>query len=242
MAIDLFSDSPPRISFSHDVCLTEVVPIEQDQARSYSSDFDFCVSDRYELHETSSADELFSGGVILPIQIKERKIRSKHSSQSSLPPLPCPATVNECVKREIVESDERKEAKSFWRFNRSSSLNCDNTYRKGLIWSLPLLSRSYSTGSAPNSKRSQVGKDSQKQISQKQRSKSSSTSSLSSSSSSNFYSYPVKQRPNLMHSYGNGVQISPVLNVPPPYISKGTANMFGLGSFFRNGKDKSKKK
>lgn len=52
-----------------------------------------------------------------------------------------------------------------------------------------------------------------------------------------------KNNKGYMGSYGNGVKISPVLNVPPPYISKGTATLFGLGSLLRSGKrDKKNKK
>lgn len=53
---------------------------------------------------------------------------------------------------------------------------------------------------------------------------------------------PPQKRNYGVGGYGNGVRISPVLNVPPPFISKGTASLFGLGSLFGNGKDKKKKK
>ncbi|KAF9667589.1 hypothetical protein SADUNF_Sadunf15G0039200 [Salix dunnii] len=43
----------------------------------------------------------------------------------------------------------------------------------------------------------------------------------------------TQQKPPLKKSGSYG-KISPVLNVPPPYIYKGTANLFGLGSFLRN--------
>ncbi|KAL9324496.1 hypothetical protein ACSQ67_009353 [Phaseolus vulgaris] len=33
--------------------------------------------------------------------------------------------------------------------------------------------------------------------------------------------------------YPNGLRINPVLNVPTPCVSKGSANLFSLGSFLR---------
>lgn len=53
---------------------------------------------------------------------------------------------------------------------------------------------------------------------------------------------PLKKNYGNGGAYGNGVRISPVLNVPPPYIAKGTTNLFGFGSFLRNGKDRKSKK
>ncbi|KAF8399103.1 hypothetical protein HHK36_014969 [Tetracentron sinense] len=251
MAIDLCSENSvlgmsPRISFSHDLCQKDVVPIEHYHRRSdsslleSSSDFDFCVSKSFE-QESSSADELFSDGKILPTQIRKKIAPPKQIHQSKPspppPPNPNPAPATENAKKESSqeingtssESEEKPQSKSFWGFKRSSSLNCGNGYKRSLICSLPLLSRSNSTGSAPTPKRSQKH-----------------PSIVPSKSSSTSYSYPSSQKPPLKKNYGgsynNGVRINPVLNVPPPYISKGTAYLFGLGSFFCNGKDKSKKK
>lgn len=41
--------------------------------------------------------------------------------------------------------------------------------------------------------------------------------------------------------YGDGFRVSPVLNVPTPCISKGSTNLFNLGSFLRVGKAKKAK-
>ncbi|KAF8390114.1 hypothetical protein HHK36_024636 [Tetracentron sinense] len=251
MAIDLCSESSglgmsPRISFSHDLCQTDIVPIENYNCRSDSSlmestsDFDFCVCESLG-QESSSADKLFSGGKILPIQI------TKNTLPQSKPPKQIgPATENSKKERlkEILatssEPEEKTQSKSFWRFKRSNSLNCGNGYkRRSLIFSLPLLSRSNSTGSAPNPKRPPLLKDNHKQVSHKQPPN---IGSFSSTCHSNSWSQKPPLKKNFYGSYGNGVRISPVLNVPPPYISKGTANLFGLGSFFSNGKDKNKKK
>ncbi|GMP53155.1 hypothetical protein CsSME_00018710 [Camellia sinensis var. sinensis] len=81
MAVELCSEnsSPglitsPRISFSHDLSQSDIVPIEQCVLRSNSSsgiDFNFCIRDGYD-QLSSSADELFSDGKILPVQIRQK--------------------------------------------------------------------------------------------------------------------------------------------------------------------------
>nr|GMC97024.1 uncharacterized protein LOC109177542 isoform X2 [Ipomoea batatas] len=103
MAVELCSEDSrsiimsPRISFSGDVSPAEVVPVEQRNMRVSSSssssiDFDFCVLD----YESSSADELFLDGKILPIEIKRR----------------------------MDDGADRKQNSKPWRFRRSSSLSC----------------------------------------------------------------------------------------------------------------------
>jgi len=92
---------------------------------------------------------------------------------------------------------------------------------------LPLLSRSYSTGSTPSSKRAPLTKD----TNHKQHRQSFLKPSQS-SSSTNYQKPPLKKN---YGPYGNGVRVSPVLNVS-------SGNLFGLGSIFFNGKDKNKKK
>ncbi|XVF31597.1 hypothetical protein REPUB_Repub17cG0004800 [Reevesia pubescens] len=256
MAVELCSDNSgmsPRISFSHDLCHFDVVPVEQRPLRSKSSglnssiDFDFCVRESFE-QEPSSADELFSDGKILPTQIKEKNVPAIQTDQSSPPP-PLPrsdsdsvhdvANINENSKKESSkgnkitrdetrdEVDGKQRSKSFWGFKRSSSLNCGSGYGRSLC-PLPLLSRSNSTGSAPNVKQAAISKDSHnhKQNSHKQ----ANTSSYKSSTS--------YQKPPLWKSfkpYGNGVQVNPVLNVS-------SGNLFGLGSIFFNAKNKNHRK
>ena len=149
----------------------------------------------------------------------------------------------------VVSSDYMEQkpqsSKSSWGFKRSSSLNCEN--KGSLLCSLPFLLRSNSTGSVSNPKRS-LFKDFNKQSSKQQSSISMAKSASVSSSSSNSNPYTVLQKPPLKKNHGgsynanNGVRIIPVLNVPPPYISKGTAKFFGLGSFLHHGKDKKSKK
>ncbi|KAA8541252.1 hypothetical protein F0562_025141 [Nyssa sinensis] len=229
MAIDMCSEnsSPgisPRISFSHDLRHThadDVVPIEHYQCRpdpDPDSDFNFCISVSTE-SEPSSADELFSDGLIRPRQIQQRFVSSKQQisiskphSVFSLPPLPLPSSTNESSKQEKLketmsfENDPKYQSKSFWRIKRSSSLHCDNTSKKSSIWSLPLLLRSNSTGSVPNSKRTlstSSSKNSKKQP------------KPSSSSSSSFYVYPLSQKPPLKRNYGG-------------YYDNGFVQMVGL--------------
>ncbi|XP_055804911.1 uncharacterized protein LOC129873763 [Solanum dulcamara] len=257
MAIELCSSddsslgimSPARISFSHDVSQTGSVPVEQyirSTSPSSSIDFDFCVfRESFDL-ESSSADELFFDGKILPIEIK-RRISSvqprKTEQQMSPPPHPLPPcnTTLHCGKMSnneyaiqnnktgVVESSDEKQnpnsnSKSFWRFKRSSSLNCGSGYARTLC-PLPLLSRSNSTGSSPSVKRnSTLSKDNLKHHSQRHFSKSMSSNGSSSQKP------PLKKAP-----YNNGVKFSPVLNVP-------SANLFGLSTFFSSGKEKNKKK
>ncbi|XWS37642.1 hypothetical protein CRYUN_Cryun19dG0062400 [Craigia yunnanensis] len=252
------SEISPRLSFSRDLDQADNVPIELNETRRDTmllesfSDFEFNICSSSFEQESSSADELFANGMILPVRFQEKKIVQKCELPALvlLPPRPKLSTSEDSKKESIrqimaVNSDleEKPQSKSFWGFKRSSTLNCD--VKKSLICSLPLLSRSNSTGSVPNPKRSSI-KDSNKHSSQKL-SPISMTKSLSSSSccsSCNAYQFPQKPplKKNHGNSYGNSVRISPVLNVPPPYISKGTANLFGLSSFLRNWKDKKSRK
>ncbi|OIW10062.1 hypothetical protein TanjilG_32802 [Lupinus angustifolius] len=180
--------------------------------------------------ESSSADELFYNGVILPIQVQQESTNtSKHtrygeSPYAKLPPRPCVPRVDKMKKKESTREviDEKKiQSKSFWGFSRSRSLNCDTN--KNLVTSIPL-ARSKSIGSALNPKRM----SSNRHI------------SASSSQSSIINLYPL-QKSSSGKSYTNGLRISPVLNVPTPCISKGGASLFMLGSFLRVGKVKKSK-
>lgn len=239
MAIELCSSdesslgtmSPARISF--DISQTGSVPVEQyirSTSPSSSIDFDFCVfRESFDL-QSSSADELFFDGKILPIEIK-RRIPSAPPRKTEPPP-PCNTTVH-CGKTSNneyaiqtktgvhLESPDEKQtpnsnSKSFWRFKRSSS--CGSGYARTLC-PLPLLSRSNSTGSSPSVKRnSTLSKDNLKHRH---------LSKSMSANGSNSQKPPLKKAP-----YNSGVKVSPVLNVPP-------ANLFGLSTFFSS---KNKKK
>ncbi|XP_054810791.1 uncharacterized protein LOC129312187 [Prosopis cineraria] len=183
MAIDLCSEISsagisPRISFSHDLKNAKDDdaddPLEDHRRRrsdlclleSSSSDFVFCISDTVLSQDLSSADELFSNGKIVPMEIKKSKSPnpSSSSSNSEIHPFSesvvCPRSetlgtgCTEKKKRliEFLNEEEKPPSKSFWQFKRSSSLNYEGTRGKSLIRSLQFLSRSKSTGSSLNPK------------------------------------------------------------------------------------------
>ncbi|KAF5750157.1 hypothetical protein HS088_TW03G00489 [Tripterygium wilfordii] len=242
MAMELFSESP-RISFSHDLSQFEIVPIEQrhpyrSNSPSNSIDFDFRVR-RSSDHEysSSSADELFSEGKILPTQIKKK---NKNFPPNQKNPSPSPPGTDSQIKiensdkldnGEEAEQNKASNSKSFWKFKKSRSVNCGSGYGRGFC-PLPLLSRSNSTGSAPNSVKRPplISKDAQKQSTQRNSSSSFSSPIISSQK-------PPLRKSSYVSSYGNnGVRVNPVLNVS-------SGNLFGLGSmFFHGSKEKSKKK
>ncbi|KAK4260828.1 hypothetical protein QN277_003893 [Acacia crassicarpa] len=228
-----------------------------------SSDFVFCISNNVLPQELSSADELFSNGKIVPTEIKKSKSPNIPSSCSEIHPFsesnvsPRSETLSTgCVEKkkrlvEFLNEEEKPPTRSFWKFKRSSSLNYEATRGKSLIRSLQFLSRSQSTGSSLNPKQSEIPKETQKQRLQKQSSVSSRRPSLSSSSSfsssSTFYFYSSSRNPQSLNkkcgsSSGNGVRISPVLNLPQAYIPKAYVGFFGFGSLFCNGKIKRRNK
>ncbi|XVE64041.1 hypothetical protein DITRI_Ditri07aG0069400 [Diplodiscus trichospermus] len=235
------SEKGPRESLSHDLGQADNIPIELNESprdtmlSEPGSDFEFNICSSNLEQESCSADELFANGVLLPVRFQEKEVvqRCQLPAIVSLPPRPKLPTAedskNESIRQIMhvnCDLEEKPESRSFWGFKRSSSLNCD--IKKSLGCSLPLLSRSNSAGSTPNPKRSSI------------------KSSSSCCSSGNAYRFPQKPpfKKNHGNSYGNSLGISPVLNVPlpPPYISKGTAELFGLSSFLRNGKDKKSRK
>ncbi|KAF4382092.1 hypothetical protein F8388_001237 [Cannabis sativa] len=113
--------------------------------------------------ESSSADELFSGGKMIPSEIKKKIVSAPPPKQEivdqiSPPQVDRPLVQTPCVREENSKSskketnnegEERQSSKSFWGFKRSSS--CGSGYGRTLC-PLPLLSRSNSTGSADESK------------------------------------------------------------------------------------------
>lgn len=281
MAVELCSETSsscvaamsPRISFSHDLshqtAADGVPPIEQyirSNSSSSSVDFDFCVfRESFDQEYSSSADELFFDGKILPIEIKKKlggaPTKSSWSSSSPSPPPPPPpppplqldidfhhsssggGTTRKSNKDEkpreqnsnsnITDSAEKQNSSSnkSW-FKRSSSLNCGSGYARSLC-PIPLLSRSNSTGSTPNVKRSSSS-------TLKEKDYNINYNYLSNNNKQKFH----HQKPPLKKSYttppppygnGNGVKVNPVLNVPTP-------SLFGLASIFSTSKDKNKKK
>lgn len=250
MSLELFSENcsssvSPRISFSHDFSQTDVIPVEQHPFKSNSSafnstiDFNFHVTQSLELDESSSAEELFSDGRILPTQVKRKNIPPlKQTTQLTIaqhPPFHPPSYSKNPKKESLKDlNDEvcdKQSSKSFWNFKRSSS--CGSGYGRSLC-PLPLLSRSNSTGSnSSGSKRNSISKEG---IHIKQNSQKHSSTRLSHSSGSNSYQKPpLNYKSHGSHHGNNCVRVNPVLNVP-------TGNLFGLGSIFSNNRDKSKKK
>ncbi|MCI00396.1 serine/arginine repetitive matrix protein 2-like, partial [Trifolium medium] len=211
MAIEVcgeISNSPgisPRISFSHDLKSSNgSIPVEDSHLRSdlrlldSTSDFVFSITNGLS-QQLSSADELFFNGKIVPMEIKKvisngKIVPNKKSSSADkfFEPLQ-KTTVKKRLKEFLSDETDNEEerpslssssSKYFWKFKRSSSLNFDTTGRNSLIRSLQFLSRSNSTGSAPNPKQAELQRERQKQKLQKQSSVSSSRRSSSSSSTS----------------------------------------------------------
>ncbi|XP_017699728.1 uncharacterized protein LOC103712923 [Phoenix dactylifera] len=236
----------PRISFSHDLSQSDLSPSSTtttETSRLDSSlpldptaeDFDFSLSVGISTDDPSLADELFSDGKLLPLPIKNPSTRLPPSpGPPPHPPPTIPLPKKHGSLREIMASSEDDDdnvkrspsssQKSFWRFRRSSSLNCGGGSRRGLVCPFTLL-RSKSTGSSPTinppSVRSRPDKHHNKtnqnnstRGSCKDDSSINSSSSLlfrkvSTDSSARTYYYSGTRR-----SCSNGVRISPILNVP----------------------------
>ncbi|KAI9085666.1 hypothetical protein K1719_032509 [Acacia pycnantha] len=264
MAIEFFSANrgdpmSPRISFSYDFCHSNAIPVEQHQYRSNSSglnnpsfEFDFCVRENFD-QESSSADELFSYGILLPSEIKKNKNKNfppkQIDHQFLLPPLhkslrteaiqENASTTMKVSKPERIkeEADVEKQGhnhKSFWRFK---SKSCGTGYGRSLC-PLPILSRSFSSGSSTSpstsssvKKNMSVSKEGKNYYNNNtQKSHVSARSSSSSMGHSNSYlKFPLKKS----QAYGNDIPV--ILNVP-------SANLFGFGSIFSRSKHKTKRK
>ncbi|XVE72083.1 hypothetical protein DITRI_Ditri11bG0010500 [Diplodiscus trichospermus] len=194
----------------------------------------------------SSADELFSNGRILPLQIR-KKISPQKQQLQRCPPPPPPqkkkkkqqqlqpptqkpqtqagnATPKQIKVASKEANDQNQSCMSFWQFKRSSSLNFVSGYKVRLCPPSTPLSRSSSTWPAPKLKQGHViGNHRQNRLKDE-------------------FSYPClhsstnNQNPPLKKSFaygshGNGVTINPVLNVP-------SVDVFCLSPIFLTGKDK----
>ncbi|KAI4367008.1 hypothetical protein MLD38_022796 [Melastoma candidum] len=219
MAVDLCSetfDASPRISFSHDLRISGIIPVEQAPSRSGGSnqsfDFNSCGFDR---PGWSPADELFSDGKMIPLLHIKKNVQEEESFTSGAP-FPTKAD------HQRNGGDQEKEGgancdnknKSFWRFGRSSSWNGGGYGRMGLC-PLPLLSRSNSTGSTATPRAS----------------KHSAPKPWFHPRESNPGNNGWYQKPPLGRGGRNTVRVDPVL---------ATGNMLGLYSVF--GRDKRKRK
>ncbi|XP_021764809.1 uncharacterized protein LOC110729356 [Chenopodium quinoa] len=177
MAVDVFSENfvgmiSPRLSFSRDLdendtSSTNINDYSCKLDRSFvDSAFDFAFNvDTSITFQSSSADELFSDGKIIPTCLRnEEEVKKSEAVVERVPVIPCldlqSATITDTGKKSLkefledsIEEEEEEDvnnaavaAKSFWKFRRSNSLNCDRNQRKGLIGSWKILSRSGSTG------------------------------------------------------------------------------------------------
>ncbi|CAH8357165.1 unnamed protein product [Eruca vesicaria subsp. sativa] len=239
------SGTSPRNSFSYDIDSTDGEVRLDSTLLDSGSDLDFCFGSSCSVQEVSPADELFSDGKILPVQIKKVTFRVQRSaSLSSSSSSSCSSSSSSSAPEKKImrlkdlllnpESDiEDKEPKGlFLQFKRSISLNYDKSRNSsGLIRSLHFLSRSNSTGSALNPKPNLLPKDPHKTHNLPKQTSLRRSSSLSAS-------VPYK-KPLARNSFGNGnggVRVSPVLNFPPPaFISNVAEGFFSIGSLC-NGK------
>ncbi|OWM64428.1 hypothetical protein CDL15_Pgr020395 [Punica granatum] len=271
----------PRISFSHDLTLYDVVPVEQPHFKpdSHSAlnpgfEFDLGNPQSFDHESCSVADELFSQGKILPTEIKkkttttsstapilkrgggggEEQVRRVTSLQFSAAGREPSMKQNPKLSGE-PEKQQSSNSKSFWRFKRSSSLNCGSGYGRKLC-PLPLLSRSNSTGSTEVPLTKEGHPYYQKQQQQLLPSNCSQkhpppapppppppppASKPLQARLSNGYNQsqrPPLRRSGVTSSYNgstNTMRVNPALNVH-------SGNLFGLGSIIFNGKDKNRRK
>lgn len=252
MAIDVCcSEAPgssisPRNSFSYDLDSTDGEVRLDSTLLDPGSEFDFCFGSSCPVQEVSPADELFSDGKILPVQIKKVAFRvqrsaslsSSSSSSFSLSSSSSPEKKIMRLKEVLLSPESAYEDKPkglFLQFKRSISLNYDKSRNsKGLIRSLQLLSRSNSTGSALNPKPNLPAKETYHLQKTHNLPKQTSLRRSSSLSASGPYKKPLAR-----NSFGNGnggVRVSPVLNFPPSgFISNVADGCFSIGSFC-NGK------
>ncbi|KAG6396625.1 hypothetical protein SASPL_142780 [Salvia splendens] len=217
MAVDVCIEiSSPRISFSYDLNEFDLVPVESHNHLHLNPTIDF---DSYLAQnlQISSADELFANGKILPVQIKTT------APPNQIENIDCNTNQNTKKKRlvEFLSADEDEEegkpiAKSFWQFRRSSSVNSD---RGGLLRSLQFLTRSNSTGSVRNPKPSGLAKVMRKQNSLREAPINRRTSAAAGLNQYYHYNKPSLGKSSSSRSYGNGVRITPVLNIAPNYTA-----------------------
>ncbi|XP_074314280.1 uncharacterized protein LOC141649490 [Silene latifolia] len=242
--------SSPRISFSNDLQETktlqkqeevEVIRVDKSVLLESNSEFNFCTTSFPGKETYCPADELFFNGMIIPTQMKQKlnsiNGRSKDEKEEE--------EITGLTRATLIR-EEKAQSNSVWRFKRSSSLNCENYgNKKSSIWSLPLLFRSKSTGSSSVKSSEDQSKHSQKN------SKCSGNPSPSLTCSLNHNKPPLKKSGSkggsasvFAGSYpsNNGVRNSHVLNVPSPYIAKGTSDLLGFSSLFGYGSMEKKSK
>ncbi|CAN6445236.1 unnamed protein product [Victoria cruziana] len=213
MALEIVSDNSgwtfsPRISFSNDLSLTDRLGDHREYSslmQSSSCDFHFCIPEQ---NYSSPADQLFYDGKILPlaaIAAPSPSVPPRGSSTESL------KEILDCEKQSTTPPAA---SKSFWGFRRSNSLNCRSIRKSGLLSSLNMMTRSKSMGS--NTKEASM--PSKKAAARLP------PPILSGNSVRRGKKPSVKE-------YNGGMRINPILNVPPPYISRGRSSLFSFGYF-----------
>lgn len=254
--------SSPRISFSYDHNQIDNGPIQDNF--HFDFNFSFC-NDKGLTQEISPADELFSDGKILPIEIKipiskQKQVQIQNSEPNPSHQKPHSSTsindkinVNDETKKKRLKEllcssfeleEEKPFLKIFRQLRRSTSLNVETGRTKRLIRPLQFLYRSNSTGSALEPKQNVISNICHRQNSIKQSPFSLSTSS-SSSSSSAYYPYNSSERPPLKknrRAHGNRVRITPILHISQSCLAFGNVSLFRFGSLFCTRKMKKKKK
>ncbi|XVE72081.1 hypothetical protein DITRI_Ditri11bG0010300 [Diplodiscus trichospermus] len=194
MAIEFCAgETIPRVSFSHDFCSSmqqyyRPLPSASMSLNS-SIDFEFDVGIENNDQECyySSADELFSNGKILPLQIRKKISPPKQQLH--------PPTQNPKLKLEMLPQSK------------------SSGYKLRLCPPSTSLSRSSSTGSAPKVKPGQFLKQDHAIGNHRQNHQKDRSSCPCLHSSTNKQNTPFKK--NFAYgSHGNGVAINPILNVP----------------------------
>ncbi|KAJ0242869.1 hypothetical protein HA466_0201360 [Hirschfeldia incana] len=243
------STTSPRNSFSYDLDKTDGEVRLDSTLLDSGSEFDFSFGSSCSVQDVSPADELFSDGKILPVQIKKvtfgvQRSASLSSSSSTSSSSSSSSFYNERsapekkimrLKEHLLDPDSDFEDKPkglFLQFKRSISLNYDKS--RNSIRSLHFLSRSNSTDSALNPKHNLLSKESHNSHKTHNLPKQTSLRRSSSLSSSLPYKKPLAR-----NSFGNGnagIRVSPVLNFPPPaFISNVADGFFSIGGSLCNG-------
>ena len=145
----------PRLSFSRDLeenetntNLIQEFSCKLDHSPADSA-FDFAFNVDSNVVSHSSTDELFSNGKILPSSVKKKEIKTCEILQQKTVTLtfcldlpPTSETKKKSLRKFLEDSIDEEEpnnnfgtAKSFWKFRRSNSLNCDRNQRKEFIGS-----------------------------------------------------------------------------------------------------------
>ncbi|KAF8037736.1 hypothetical protein BT93_B0542 [Corymbia citriodora subsp. variegata] len=156
---------------------TQIVELGSSSRSNSNREFEFGISAGGLEYTSSSADELFADGMILPFRIQSQSLAVKRASRSEagaavpfpfLISIPSPPTWDDDSGEKIKRTEEnaltpsrsgsdqeKLQSWSFWGFRRSTSLDSDNccTKKRSVFPSL-LLSRSKSTSSVPALRRS----------------------------------------------------------------------------------------